>query len=63
MHLAWRPISRDEFDSLVDEQVATLAPSRKEMRDASRVEPWQVIIRRSHEMGDEKVWGHRRARW
>jgi hypothetical protein len=56
MHPAWRPISRSEFDSLVGEQVAALEKGQKAMLESCRVEPWQAIIRRSEEAGDERVW-------
>jgi hypothetical protein len=56
MHPAWRPISRSEFDSLVAEQEAALDQGQKAMLDTCRVEPWQAIIRRSVETGDERVW-------
>ena len=56
MHPAWRPISRSEFDSLVAEQEAAVDQGQKAMLDTCRVEPWQAIIRRSVETGDERVW-------
>jgi hypothetical protein len=52
----WRPITRDEFDDLVAEQVAALDPGQRTALDTSRVEPRQAIIRRSEEAGDERVW-------
>ena len=52
----WRPITRDEFDDLVAEQVAALDPGQRATLDTSRVEPRQAIIRRSEEAGDERVW-------
>ena len=56
MHPAWRPISRSEFDSLVAEQEAALDGRQKATLDECRVEPWQAVIRRSEEAGDERVW-------
>lgn len=55
-HRDWRPIRREEFDSLVADQEAALACGQKAMLDACRVEPWQAVIRRSEEAGDERVW-------
>jgi|SRR4051812_42006668 hypothetical protein len=52
----WRPITRDEFDDLVAEQVAALDPGRRATLDRSRVEPRQAIIRRTEGAGDERVW-------
>lgn len=51
----WRPVTRDEFDALVAEPVASLDPGQGATLDASRVEPRQAIIRRSGEAGDERV--------
>lgn len=56
MQQGWRPIRRDEFDSLVAEQEAVLDRVQKMMLDGCRVEPWQAIIRRTEETGDERVW-------
>jgi len=55
-HPGWRPIPREEFDSLVAEQEAALDGGQKAILDACRVEPWQAVIRRSEQAGDEKVW-------
>jgi hypothetical protein len=55
-HPEWRPIGRKEFDSLVAEQEAALDWVQKAMLDACRVEPWQAVIRRSEQAGDETVW-------
>lgn len=52
----WRPIERGEFDSLVAEQEAALDCDQKAILDACRVEPWQAIIHRSEQAGDERVW-------
>jgi hypothetical protein len=55
-HPGWRPIRREEFDSLVAEQEMALDGSQRAMLDACRVEPWQAVIRRSEQGGDERVW-------
>lgn len=55
-HPGWRPIGREDFDSLVAEQEEALNRSQKAILDACRVEPWQAIIRRSEQAGDEMVW-------
>lgn len=55
-HPGWRPIGREEFDSLVAEQEAASGCGQKEILDACRVEPWQAVIRRSEQAGDEGVW-------
>jgi hypothetical protein len=55
-HSGWRPIGRGEFDSLVAEQEAALDRGQKAMLDACRIEPWQAVIRRSEQAGDERVW-------
>jgi hypothetical protein len=52
----WRPITRDEFDDLLAEQIADLDPGQRATLDTFRVEPRQAIIRRSEEAGDERVW-------
>lgn len=52
----WRPITRDEFETLVAEQEAALDSGQRAMLDAFRVDPWQGIIRRSEDAGDEAVW-------
>jgi hypothetical protein len=52
----WRPITRNELDALVAEQVASLDSGQYANLEASRVEPWQAIIRRSSQYGDERVW-------
>ena len=52
----WRPISQSKFDSLVAEQEAALDGGQKATVDECRVEPWQAVIRRSEEAGDERVW-------
>ena len=55
-HPGWRPIGRAELDSLVAEQEAALDRGQKAKLDACRVEPWQAVIRRSEQAGDERVW-------
>ena len=55
-HPDWRPIRRGELDSLVAEQEAALDHGQKAILDACRVEPWQAVIRRSEQAGDEVVW-------
>jgi hypothetical protein len=52
----WRPITRDRFDDLVAEQIAALDPGERATLDTCRVGPWQAIIRRTEEAGDERVW-------
>jgi hypothetical protein len=55
-HPGWRPIRREEFDPLVAEQEAALDRGQEAILDASRVEPWQAVIRHSGQAGDERVW-------
>ena len=52
----WRPITREEWDSLVSEQLEELAPGQRARLDRHRVQPWPAIVRRSDMYGDEQVW-------
>lgn len=52
----WRPITREEFDVLVAEQMAALDPGQSVTLNTSRIDPRQAIIRRSDTAGDERVW-------
>jgi hypothetical protein len=56
MSAEWRPITREEFDTIVSQQAAELTPSQREMLERYGVVPRQAIIRRSTEAGDEPVW-------
>jgi hypothetical protein len=40
----------------VAEQETALDGGQKATLDECRVEPWQAIIRRSEEAGDERIW-------
>lgn len=48
--------TRDEFDSLVAAQAASLDADQETILETYRVVPWQAIMRRSEQMRYEAVW-------
>jgi hypothetical protein len=52
----WEPITQQEFEDRLKAETASLSPASRERFERYRVEPWQAIIRRSDQYGDERVW-------
>jgi hypothetical protein len=52
----WRPITDDEFYSLLAEQYSELNSDERSLFDQHRVSPWKATIRRTEEAGDENVF-------
>ncbi len=52
----WTPINEAEFLALFAQQYAELDESEKKQFDRYKVQPWQAVIRRSDETGDELVF-------
>jgi hypothetical protein len=53
---SWRPITRDEFDAIVADQLTSLDSGQYANLETFRVQPREAIIRRSSQCGDERVW-------
>jgi len=54
--MTWKPITRPEFDALVEAQIAELDATENRRLARYRVTPWLATIRRSEMAGDEKVY-------
>ena len=52
----WTPITQEEFDDRLRAETAALSPASRECFHRYQVKPWQAIIRRSEQYGDERVW-------
>jgi hypothetical protein len=52
----WTPITQEQFDDRLRSETAALSPPSRERFERYGVEPWQAIVRRSDQYGDERVW-------
>ena len=56
MQPTWKPISDVDFCDLLAMQSAALSPESEQRFAQTAVTPFQAIVRRSEQYGDERVW-------
>ena len=52
----WKPISKEDFNKLFEEQYNELDDQERKVFDSYKVNIWKGIIRRSEKYGDEYVF-------